>query len=347
VAVTIYDIAEKSGVSIATVSRVFNNHPRVSERTRATVFAVARRLGYQPHVSAQSLARRKAHLISAVIPMLTNYFFIEVMRGMQDQLVESEYDLVVFSAPSLDDVDGQLERALQKGLSAGVLLFSTPLTRGRATLLQRSEQPVVLVDSMHPEFDSVAIDNELGGYVATKHLLELGFERIGLILANPVSVPAARRRDGFMKAMHEAGVGVDEAWICVSSDEHQHGYTEEVGFRAMRDLIERQPRPDAVFVASDIQALGALQAASEAGVRVPEDLAIVGFDDIKISHYVGLSTLRQPMYEMGRLAIDRLLARIRDPLRPTSQTVFSPELVRRGTTARQVSHAAPEVASHG
>lgn len=334
--VTIYDIAEKAGVSIATVSRVFNNSPRVSVNSRERVHAIARELGYQPHASAQSLARRKANLVAAVIPMLTNYFFIEVMRGMQDQLQEYEYDLIVFSAPTLDDVDLQLDRALQKGLTAGVMLFSTPLNEERASRLRASNEPVVLVDSIHPDFDSIYIDNEQGGYIATRHLIDLGYKRIGLILANPVSVPAAERRKGYERAMREASHGVNETRIVASTDDHQHGYTEAAGYECMKSLLGRRSRPDAVFVASDIQALGALQAIRDFGLRVPEDIALVGFDDIRLSSYVGLTTLRQPMYEMGKLAVEKLLLRVGHPEYPTSHTVFAPRLVTRATTAEAV-----------
>ncbi len=330
--VTIYDIAQEAGVSIATVSRVFNNSRRVSEENRQKVSAVAERLGYQPHVSAQNLARRKPNLVAAVIPMLTTYFFIEVMRGMQDELAKCEYDLIVFSAPALDDLDAQLERALQKGMAAGVLVFSTPLTLARTERLRTSELPVVLVDSFHPEFDSIYIDNEQGGYVATQHLIEQGFERIGLILANPVSVPAADRRRGYERALREAGQSCAEARIVASDDDHQHGYTEEAGYAGMRTLLCKRPRPDAVFVASDIQALGALRAVQEAGLRVPDDIALIGFDDIRISSYVGLTTLRQPMYEMGKLAVEKLLLRLQSMDYPTSHTVFAPRLVVRATT---------------
>jgi LacI family transcriptional regulator len=332
VGITIYDIAEKSGVSIATVSRVFNNYPRVSKSTRARVLAVAEELGYQPHASAQSLARRRTNLVSAVIPMLTNYFYVEVLRGLQDCLASSEYDLLVYSAGTPEESDGQLRAALHRGRSAGVLLFSTPLTEARVDLMKRSGQAIVLVDSFHAAFDSVSVDNVRGGYGATRHCLDLGCRHIGLIMARPTSVPALERRQGYEKALSEAGLPVDERLIVVSREPEHHGYTEEAGYHCMKVLLGLPVRPEAVFVTSDIQALGALRALNEAEIPAGE-VALVGFDDIVTSKYVGLTTLRQPMYEIGKLAAEKLLQRIQNPEHPTSHTVFSPRLVRRRSTA--------------
>ena len=337
VSVTIYDIAEQAGVSIATVSRVFNQHPRVSDRTRERVFEVAERLDYQPHVSARSLARQNTNLISAVVPMMTSYFFMEVIRGLQDRLDESAYDLLVYASRTLGKVDGQLARAAQKGRADGVLLCSTPLTEKRLDRLRAAATPVVLVDSFHPDVDSVSVDNRRGGAIAARHLLDLGRERIGLILPHPDSVPARDRRDGYLDAFQEAGREVDEALIVECGEERDHGYSREAGYDAMRELLARGARPDAVFAASDVQALGALKAIREAGLHAPQDIALVGFDDIRTSAYVGLSTLRQPMYEMGKLAIEKLFRRIAEPDRPPSHTTFTPRLVTRETTGAAVT----------
>ncbi len=161
--ITIYDIAEAAGVSIATVSRVFNDNPRVSESTRAAVMEVADKLGYQPHASARSLARQQTETISAIVPMLSNYFYAEVLKGLQDRMAETSFDLLVYSAPTLDEVEGQLEKALHRGRSAGVMLFSAPVRDGLEQRLQQSDIPVVLVDCYHPAYDSISTDNRRGG----------------------------------------------------------------------------------------------------------------------------------------------------------------------------------------
>ncbi len=339
--VTIYDIAERANVSIATVSRVLNRHARVSNKTRERVLKVALELGYQPHPSAQSLARRKSSLVSAVIPMMTNYFFMEVVRGLQDRLAESEYDLLVYTARSVEEMGDQMDRAFHRGRAAGVMIFSSPLDEGRIGMLQRYGQPTVLVDCAHDDFDSVSVDNEQGGYTATHHLLTLGYNRIALIMANPDSIPAHDRYRGYCRALEEAGFPLDAELISVSDDQEQHGFSEAHGYKAMNDLLDRA-QPDAVFVTSDVQALGALQALRERELAAPDDVAVIGFDDIYVSRHIGLSTLRQPMYEMGRVATEKLLARIEDPDRVASHTVFSPRIVARRSTLGNTYQHEPE-----
>ncbi len=337
-ATTIYDIADRAHVSIATVSRVFNDHPRVSEATRRRVFRVAEQLGYEPHASAQSLARKHTQLISAVVPMMTSYFFMEVLRGVQDRLDESDYDLLVYPSRTMDGLDTQLQRALQRGRSDGLLLISTPMTSARARRLAASPRAVVLVDSHHDALDSVAVDNHAGGAEAVRHLVDRGHTRIGLVLPVPGSPPAAARRAGYEAALAEAGLPVDPDLVVEAEWDHaDHGYTRFAGYRGMQQLLERfadrpAERPTAVFVAADVMALGALRAAREAGLSVPDDLEVVGFDDINSSAYVGLTTLQQPMYDMGTVAIETLLRRMAHPDLPPSHTTFAPRLVVRETT---------------
>ena len=334
--VTIYDIAEKAAVSIATVSRAFNNSPRVSAYTRERILEIAKELGYQPHASARSLAKRQSHLIAAVIPMLTSYFYLEVLQGVQDGIAESDYDLLVFSDPRIEEVDKMLENALSRGRSAGSLLFSSPLNESRLDRLRQYSHPVVLVDVYHDEFDSVSIDNEKGGYLATTHLLDKGCRRIGLIQANSESAPSLQRAAGYQRALQEWGIAYDRNIVVETRDDQFHGFTEEAGFEAMLQLLQRGEAFDAVFAVSDIQALGAMRAIEEQGKRIPEEIALMGFDDIMISRYVGLSTLQQPMYEMGKAAIELLLKRIDDAELPVCQTVYSPTLMERTTSRRSV-----------
>lgn len=339
--ITIYDIAREADVSIATVSRVFNESPRVSAYTRERVLAVARRLDYQPHASAQNLARRRTHLISAVIPVMANYFYMEIIRGMQDALAGSDYDLIVYAAPKPESVSSQLERAAQRGFSEGLIVLSTPLSEGRVRRLKTSKRPVVLVDAVHPDFDSISMDNRKGGFMATRHLVDQGFARVAHVTITPEAPPAAERRRGYEEALAATGRNVDDTLVA-AVDTQPIGFAEESGYEATAKLLARRPPPDALFVASDVQAIGALQAIREAGLSVPGDVAIVGFDDVPVSQYVGLTTLRQPTYEMGTLAVEKLLQRIGDPDRPTTSTVFSPTLIVRASSAATVTEQPSE-----
>lgn len=339
-AITIYDIAEEAGVSIATVSRVFNNHPRVSPETRERVFEIARQLGYLPHVSAQSLARQKTHVVAAVVPVMTNYFYMEVIRGMQDALHETEFDLMLYASPTPQEVDSQLQRAAQRGRADGMLLFSTPITEKRQRLLQNSKQPVVLVDAFDEDYDSVSVDNIKGAEIATRHLIDNGCRHIAHITVDPEPVPARQRREGYEQALQSAGRSIVPELIAASR-QRPYGFVEEAGYEAMQMLLEREPACDGVFVATDTQALGALQKLQEADIAVPRQLAVVGFDGIAISEYAHLSTLCQPMYEMGKQAVDKLLTRIQEPGRPQSHTVFAPHLIERHSSARSKVSVGP------
>ena len=346
-AVTIYDIAEEARVSIATVSRVFNRHPRVSEDTRRRVFRVAERMGYEPHSGAQSLARKGTNLISAVVPVMTSFFFMEVLRGAQDRLDPSPYDLLVYPSRTFDGVDAQLTRALQRGRSDGLLLVSVPPTPDRVGRLESAGQAAVLVDAHHEAFDSISVDNRWGGRVAAEHLIGRGHDRVGLLLPVAGNRPGDDRRAGYHDALCAAGREPDPDLVVAADWGHGvGGFTRYAGYRAMQALLDRfadrpAQRPTAVFVAADVMAFGALRAAREAGLRVPGDLEVVGFDDVDASAYVGLTTLRQPMAEMGDLAMEKMLRRLDAPDAPPSHTVFAPRLVVRETTGGAAAPPCP------
>ena len=335
--VTIYDIAREASVGIGTVSRVLNDHPSVSDKTRQKVLDVARRLNYQPHAYAQGLARKKSNTISAIIPFFTNYFFVEVLQGVQERISQSGYDLIIYGVTAsatnqANQLEPILRRLLQRGRSDGMLLFSMNLPSPLGEKLRQLKTPLVLVDAFSSSFDSITIDNKLGAYTATKHLLSLGHTRIGMISANLGSAPARLRLEGYRKALAEHGIPFDERYHKVSSLLKQDGFSREAGYISMADMLELGPQlPTAVFASSDVQAIGAINALRDRGLKVPDDMAVVGFDDIELAKHVGLTTMRQPMYEMGVLAVDQLIRRIQKPDLSQSHTHFEPKLVVRET----------------
>ena len=325
-ATTIYDIAEQAGVSTSTVSRVFNDTSRVKAETRQRVLDAARGLNYRPHVSAQNLARQRTNLIVVVMPVVANHFYMNVMRGLQHVLSAHDLDMTVHVPAHPEDPDKRLARATQPGRSDGLLLLSTPLTDEWVQRLHSAAPPFVLVDAQHPGVESIAVDNERGGYEATKHLIDRGYRRIGHITAHPEPPPGTQRREGYERALREAGLPVDPDRIA-SSDVRPFVFAEEGGYHAMKILLERDPGIEAVFASSDMQALGALRAAEEAGRHVPDDLALVGFDDIELSRYVGLTTLRQPARAIGRRAAEQLICRMENTDDTVSSTLFVPKLI--------------------
>ncbi len=344
--VTIYDLAREAGVGIGTVSRCLNNHPSVSAETRAKVLEVARRLSYQPHPHAQRLASRKTNTFSAIIPFFTNYFFIQVLQGIQDKASELGFDIVLYGVNHPGQAEYYLRRSLQRGRVDGVLYFSMPLPESYVSKFKQMQLPLVLVDSSHPEFDSIRVKNQEGAFEATRHLLSLGHRSIAMINGGLHTHPGRERLAGYRGALEQVGVSYSEERLFISEVVKQDGFSREGGREAMIRLLAARAagiRMSAVFVASDIQALGALEVAREQGIRVPDDIAMVGFDDIELAQYGGLTTMRQPMHEMGLLAMSKLMSRIKDPVAPPTLTTFLPDLVIRdscGAMKRRSSESA-------
>lgn len=343
--VTIYDLAREAGVGIGTVSRCLNNHPHVSARTRARVLSLVKRLNYQPHAGAQRLASRRTNTISVIIPSFTNYFFVQTLQGVQDLAAEIGMDLILYGVSHTEQVEHYLRRSLHRGHVDGVLFFSMILPESFALRFQQIHLPMVLVDAYHTAFDSIRVQNVEGGFSATRHLIELGHRSIAMLNASTDTQPARDRMAGYRRALEEAGIPFREDLVIISSAGKNDGFNREAGRESMRRLLTLSTGPDratAVFIASDVQAIGALEAARAAGVRVPEDIAVVSFDDIELAQYAELTTMRQPMYEIGRLAMEKLVQRMKDPDAPATLTSFLPDLIVRSTCgARQRSIVSP------
>lgn len=331
--VTIYEIAKAAGVGIGTVSRVLNNHPSVTPETRERVKEVVRKMDYQPHTYAQRLARNQSETISAVIPFFANYFFMEMLRGVQEGISHLGYDLTLFGVNDVTQVESKLAQALRRGRVDGILFFSMRLPGKIVPRLREAKTPIVLVDSFYPKFDSISVANADGAYDATTHLVNLGHRRIGMINALPRSAPAVERLQGYRRALASHSINFSENLVKTGASTKEDGFNRDAGYEAMVEFIKMGPEmPRAFFISSDIQATGALAALSDSGFRVPQDVSVVGFDDIELAAHLKLTTMRQPMYQMGQMGIERLAARMADPDMKVVHTTFLPELVVRETT---------------
>ncbi len=325
---TIYDIAREAGVSIATVSRVFNDSSSVTQKTREKVLAVANDLGYHPRALAQSLARKKTRIITVIVPVISNYFFMEVLAGMQDKIAEFDYDLQIFNVKIADNLLNQADHIMKRGWGEGYIVISVHLEDSEWKLLHKYNVPVVLIDEYYPGFDTISVDSIEGAYTATSHLIEQGYKSLGMICAKLDSKPIVDRVLGYRRALDDSGIMVDPAMIVTGEDMERDGFTESNGYEAMTKLLSLDTPPDACFCASDIQALGAIKAMRDHNLRIP----IIGFDDLEFSEYVGMSTMRQPMYEMGALAIEKMVERIENKDSDITHTVFSPDLILRASS---------------
>jgi DNA-binding LacI/PurR family transcriptional regulator len=304
--VTIYDVAERAGVGIGTVSRILNDSLQVREVTRQRVVRAMADLEYQPNPAARSLSLKKTATIGIVVPFFTRPFFVEVLRGADSELIRHDYNLILYSVEQKALKDYYLRELPMRRRVDGLLLISLWLEDADVRALKRARLPVTLVDSQHPAFSSVTVDNVAGARLAVTHLIEQGRQRIGFIsglLDDPFGFPTSRERFiGYRQTLEAHGLPFHPEY-------HQIGeFTPQSGYACMERLLALDPPPTAVFVTSDTQALGALQAIRESGRRVPADVAVVGYDDIELAQYVGLSTVRQPMFQMGQEGARLLLA---------------------------------------
>jgi len=338
-AVTIYDVAKRAGVGIGTVSRAINNSPNINPTTKERILKIAEELNYQPHALAQGLARRKTFTIASVVPFFTNYFFMELLKSIQKALTRYNYDLILYSVDRMNRQEESFKRVLTERRVDGVLILSLNLPDYYADRFLESNIPVVIVDNMIYKIDSIAIANREAAHTATQHLINLGHTRIGMINGHLSSFPAILRLEGFKRALAENDIPFnDERLIICDATKGEHGFNERAGYFAMKRMMELgRNMPTAIFVASDVQALGVMRAAKEAGIRIPDDIAIVGFDDIEVSEFVGLTTMHQPISHMGQLAVDRLVQRIDGEYNGAFHKELQAELIVRETCGSKKS----------
>ncbi len=303
--VTIADVAAHAGVGAGTVSRVLNDSPRVSERTRARVLAAIEALEYRPNPLARGLSRGRCQTLGVVVPFFTHASAVERLRGVVAALDGSRYDLVLFNVESPVHRDEHFATLTRRDRADGLLVMSLPPPAGSLARLADSGVPIVLLDSRGAGVPMVVTDDVEGGRLATRHLIDLGHRRIAFIgddPGNPLGFTSSGARErGYVETMAEAGLTVRPGDIV-------HGpHVRNVARHLANELLAADDRPTAVFAASDTQALGVLEAARGAELDVPRDLSVVGFDDIEVSSYAGLTTVRQPLFESGRRATEVLL----------------------------------------
>lgn len=333
---TIRQIAELTGVSRSSVSRVLNNHPNVSAEMREKVKAVIVETGYQPDPIARSLSGHRSNIIGLVIPLAVRNlfedpFFPRLMQGISQGCNSHDYTLSLFIFHS-----GEEERKLHYRISRNRLLDGIIVTATRTgdpliPQLLANEIPFV-VHGRHedPRVSFVEVDNEAGAYSAVSHLLRLGRRRIGHIAGPSTSLAAQDRQNGYLKALQERGILVDESLIA------RGNFTETSSYEATHRLLPH--KPDALFVASDSMALGALRALREAGKRVPDDVAVVGFDDMPQAATTDppLTTVRQPIRRAGVLAVEMLIEILEKGEGTPRRIILPTELVIRASCGCQL-----------
>lgn len=327
---TLRDVAHMARVSKATAARVVNGDTElVREQTRARVLDAVEKLGYERHAVAGSLRSERTYMLALSIPDITNPFWPEVARGVQDTVEQQDYTVVLMNNDwDADREQKQLRRMRQKQFDG---LIINPTGTLNSDLLDL-HIPVVLLASgeAYPDFDTVSSDSNQASQLAMEHLIALGHKRIGLIAGPLRRRKSHTHRNTYMEICHKHGLPVDPALIV------QTTFSQEGGYTAMQQFLDLDCRPTAVFAVNDIIALGALRAAQTAGLRVPEEISIIGMDDVfaAATAYPPLTTIAKPKYEIGVTAARFMLERIKGTMPgPTRHPLLPCKLVKRGSTA--------------
>ncbi len=318
---------------MATVSRVINNEKYVNDDLRQQILQVISEMGYQPDAIARGLRTKSTNVISLVIPDINNPYFPEVARGVQSVADEYEYVVILCNTDRVVKREQKFVNILNQQRVEGIIINPSGSTRGEMDLLNRLNIPVVLISSQDilPDFDIVMVDNIQGSMLAIDHLVNLGHRRIGLVGGSREVSSGEQRYKGYLQAHTKYGISVENDLITEGSFDHNGGY------ECMKKLLALKNHPTAVFAANDIMAIGAVSAIFESGLKIPDDISIIGFDDIAYARmmYPKLTTISQPKFEMGVIATKMLFERVTGQEIPKPRRkILSHSLVVRDTTSK-------------
>jgi LacI family transcriptional regulator len=335
---TIKDIAGQAGVSYATVSRALNNKYGVNPETREKVLEIARRLGYSPNAIARGLVSNHSFTLGLILPDMTNPYFPAVAAGIEAGAQERGYSVFLCNSNWDRRRESDYMRLLSERRVDGIIRAPAGSSEGeQSEAKERVEEqlPTVYVSNAPKDTDrsSVVIDNIRGGYMATKHLIDCGYETIGFIGVSERGMADNNRLEGYKMAFERYGRELDPRYLKFGD------FRQQTGYNIIRSLIQEGDYPSAIFAENDVLAIGILHGIKDSGLKVPEDIALIGFDDISFSAYqeIQLSTIKQPKEQMGRIAVVILIDEIEagERNRPPKRVILEPELVVRRSSCRE------------
>jgi LacI family transcriptional regulator len=296
------------------------------------VNAAKRELNYRPNALARSLRRGETHTLGLILPDSANPFFAEVGHAIESAAFALGYSVILCNTENDENKERLYTEVLENKQLDGIIFVGAGENREAISEIIQNGLPLVVVDRNMGslELDTVTTENYQGGLLATQHLLSLGHQIIGCITGPSNITPSAERVTGYRAALQQAEIGVVES-LLTRGDFHAPS-----GYSAAMLLLQQTPRPTAIFVCNDMMAIGAMRAAAQLGLRVPEDIAIVGFDDIQLASYTNpsLTTVAQPKQEIGQLAVKLLFERMSDPSLPPRHTILSTQLIIRESSTR-------------
>ncbi|MBL8119307.1 MAG: LacI family DNA-binding transcriptional regulator [Anaerolineae bacterium] len=329
--VTIIDVARASGVSYSTVSRVLNGYEFVKEDTRQRVLEAAEKLGYVANLQARSLAGGHSNIIGVLVPGLDNSYIGEIIRGVDEELARANYDLMLYTTHRQRGHEQRYVNTIANGLTDGLLLVVPEVPTDYLKALSEKSFPHVLIDQSNVRDSSSMVDstNWQGAYDATRYLIELGHRRIGFITGMMELSSAGERLDGYRAALTDHSIPFLPELVAPGD------FWQRSGHKSGLQLLDLPAPPTAIFASNDLMAFGLMEAIRERNLSVPEDISIVGFDDIPQSSivYPPLTTVRQPLDQMGRVAARLLLEQIENPDRPPRRVTLATQLIIRESCA--------------
>lgn len=324
---TIKEIAEIANVSSATVSKVLNGKDKyISEATRQRILEIVEREGYIPNAIAKSLKMKSTKTLGIIIPDVMNLFFSELARGVEDAAEIEGYSVILCNSDNKSSKEEKYIQVLQEKMVDGIILTASELSVSRS--LKKRNTPLVLLDRdilMEEEVGRIVVDNEEGGYKATEFLISKGCKNIGFISSDAITKSSGQRLNGYKRALLENGLKFDENKIFLQS------YTIETGYEGIKALLKNNDL-DGICCGNDLIAIGAMNALKEKNIKIPEDVKVIGFDDIQISQYVDppLTTIKQPTYQLGKEAVNMLIEMIEKGNVNKDRTLKT-ELIERGS----------------
>jgi LacI family repressor for deo operon, udp, cdd, tsx, nupC, and nupG len=326
---TIHDVAARSGVSTATVSRTLATPDLVSDDTRARVLQAIKATGYTPNMAARNLRARRSMMVLVVVPNIGHAFFAEVLRGIDDELVESGYGIIIGNLDNRPEREARYVDLVFAGQVDAVLLMSGSVPAGNGRLMSEAGVPLatICVDISESSFPSIMVDDQLASRTVVEHLVRLGHRRFGYLSGPAGNRNEVGRREGFLAGLREAGIEPARAHVW------QGDFMVESGVRGAHQYLALTDRPTAVYATSDSMAISFMKTVMAAGVRVPEELSIVGFDGIEFAEFVTprLTTIQQPRHEIGRNGARVLLEALTTGKPPRSVRLPAPLLIRDST----------------
>ena len=308
--ININEIARRAGVSIATVSRALNNQGPIKEETRRRILQIVRELNYTPNLIARSLSKKKTDTIGVILPELVDEFFMDIIRGIDKEAYQTNHYVMISSSHSQRNIVKTLLEFMSSGRVDGVILMAPKIRQELSELLDKSKRPVVLLNCCNDKENNYVcfnIDNYKGAFSVIEHLIGHGYQRIAMIRGPEGNCDADERFRGYQEALKKHNISLDNSLIVPGE------FNEKSGYYGFLRLMNQSPKPEAIFTANDMMAVGAYEAARAGNINIPADVAVVGFDNIFLSRLLSprLTTVHVPIVELGVKAMRYLIKMIK------------------------------------